>query len=135
MESRLSWRKNGASQRHYLIIPGRVIIETKTMFENLNALPPDPILGLIAAYAADPNPKKIDLGIGVYRDKHGNTPMLDCVIEAEKRLITTQTTKTYLGPPGVAGFNSAITDVIFGAFLNSDFVRVIFSPSERQKNL
>ena len=84
------------------------------MFEHLNAIPPDPILGLIAAYAADPNPKKIDLGIGVYRDEYGNTPMLDCVVEAEKILLATQTTKTYLGPPGVVGFNQAIAKVIFG---------------------
>ena len=85
------------------------------MFNHLQAIPPDPILGLIAAYAEDTNPRKIDLGIGVYRDESGDTPMLDCVIEAEKRLLTLQNTKTYLGPPGVAGFNSAITDVIFGA--------------------
>ena len=84
------------------------------MFENLNAIPPDPILGLIAAYAADPNPKKIDLGIGVYRDESGNTPILDCVVAAEKTLLNTQTTKTYLGPPGVAGFNQAIGDLILG---------------------
>jgi aspartate aminotransferase len=85
------------------------------VFNHLQAIPPDPILGLIAAYAEDTNPRKIDLGIGVYRDESGDTPMLDCVIEAEKRLLTLQNTKTYLGPPGVAGFNSAITDVIFGA--------------------
>ena len=84
------------------------------MFEKLNAIPPDPILGLIAAYAADPNPKKIDLGIGVYRDEAGNTPMLDCVVEAEKILLKTQTTKTYLGPPGVVGFNQAIGETILG---------------------
>lgn len=84
------------------------------MFEHLSAIPPDPILGLIAAYAKDSNPKKIDLGIGVYRDEHGNTPMLDCVVKAEKILLDTQTTKTYLGPPGVAGFNQAIAEVIFG---------------------
>ena len=91
------------------------------MFEHLNAIPPDPILGLITAYSADSNPDKIDLGIGVYRDEHGNTPMLNCVVEAEKTMIARQTTKTYLGPPGVAGFNSAITDVIFGA--DSDAVQ------------
>ena len=91
------------------------------MFEHLNAIPPDPILGLITAYSADSNPSKIDLGIGVYRDEHGNTPMLNCVVEAEKTMIARQTTKTYLGPPGVAGFNSAITDVIFGA--DSDAVQ------------
>ena len=84
------------------------------MFEKLNAIPPDPILGLIAAYAADPNPKRIDLGIGVYRDEAGNTPMLDCVVEAEKTLLKTQTTKTYLGPRGVVGFNQAIGELILG---------------------
>jgi len=84
------------------------------MFEYLDAIPPDPILGLIAAYAADPNPKKIDLGIGVYRDEHGNTPILDCVVKAEKILLKTQTSKTYLGPPGVAGFNQAIGDLVLG---------------------
>jgi aspartate aminotransferase len=89
------------------------------MFEHLDALPPDPILGLIAAYAADPNPKKIDLGIGVYRDEFGATPMLDCVVEAEKILLDTQTTKTYLGPPGVAGFNQAITELILGKDSNA----------------
>ena len=101
------------------------------MFENLNAIPPDPILGLIAAYAADSNPKKIDLGIGVYRDEHGNTPMLDCVVAAEKTLLATQTTKTYLGPPGVVGFNQAITRVIFGEdseALNQGRIRTVQTP-------
>ena len=85
------------------------------MFNHLDAIPADPILGLITAHAADSNPNKIDLGIGVYRDEHGATPMLNCVKQAEKTFLDIQTTKTYLGPPGVAGFNSAITDVIFGA--------------------
>ena len=84
------------------------------MFENIKALSPDPILGLIAAHAVDPNPQKIDLGIGVYRDELGNTPMLDCVVEAEKRLLATQTTKTYLGPPGVVGFNQAMQTLLLG---------------------
>ncbi len=84
------------------------------MFENLDAVPPDPILGILAAYAADTNPRKIDLGIGVYRDETGNTPMLKCVVEAEKTLIATQTTKSYLGPRGVVGFNDAMGDLIFG---------------------
>ncbi len=84
------------------------------MFEHLNAVPPDPILGILAAYAADTNPRKIDLGIGVYRDETGNTPMLKCVVEAEKTLIATQTTKSYLGPRGVVGFNDAMGELIFG---------------------
>ena len=84
------------------------------MLDRLNAVAPDPILGIIAAHAADPNPKKIDLGIGVYKDEQGNTPILDSVKKAEQILDSTETSKTYLGPPGVKGFNSAITELIFG---------------------
>jgi aspartate aminotransferase len=84
------------------------------VFQHLTAVPPDPILGLIAAHAKDTNPKKIDLGIGVYRDESGNTPILDCVVEAERTLLATQTTKTYLGPPGVVGFNQAMGELILG---------------------
>ena len=101
------------------------------MLETLAMAPPDPILGIIAAYAADPNPKKIDLGIGVYRDEQGNTPILECVKKAEQILDSTQTTKSYLGPPGVKGFNSAITELIFGkdsAVLSEDRVRTVQTP-------
>lgn len=101
------------------------------MFENLNAVPPDPILGILAAYAADTNPLKIDLGIGVYRDETGNTPMLKCVVEAEKTLIATQTTKSYLGPRGVVGFNNAMGELIFGRdsdTITQDRVRTVQTP-------
>jgi len=101
------------------------------MFDRLNAVPPDPILGIISAYAADPSTTKIDLGIGVYRDEQGNTPILECVKKAEQMLDSTQTTKSYLGPPGVAGFNSAMTRLIFGAdsaVVNEDRVRTIQTP-------
>jgi len=101
------------------------------MLDRLNAVPPDPILGIISAYAADPSPTKIDLGIGVYRDEQGNTPILDSVKKAEQILDSTETTKSYLGPPGVAGFNSAMTRLIFGAdsaVVNEDRVRTIQTP-------
>jgi aspartate aminotransferase len=86
-----------------------------TMLDRLNAIPPDPILGIIAAHAADPNPRKIDLGIGVYRDANGDTPILECVRRAEQILDSSQTSKSYLGPRGVPGFNSAISEVLFGS--------------------
>jgi len=101
------------------------------MFDRLSAVPPDPILGIISAYAADPNPNKIDLGIGVYRDEKGDTPILQCVKQAEQTLDSTETSKTYLGPPGVAGFNSAMTSLIFGedsAVMQEDRVRTIQTP-------
>lgn len=91
------------------------------MFERLNAVAADPILGIIAAHAADTNPKKIDLGIGVYKDEQGNTPILECIKKAERILVDTESSKTYLGPPGVAGFNSAMTQLIFGE--HSDVVQ------------
>jgi len=84
------------------------------MLDRLNAVAPDPILGIIAAHAADPSPQKIDLGIGVYRDETGNTPILASVRKAERILLDTQTSKSYLGPRGVPGFNSAMQDLIFG---------------------
>ena len=101
------------------------------MFENLEAIAPDPILGVLAAFLADDNPQKIDLGVGVYRDEAGDTPILECVRRAERVLLDTQTTKTYLGPAGVAGFNSAMSERLFGADsepLNSGRVRTIQTP-------
>ena len=101
------------------------------MLERLNAVPPDPILGIIAAHAADDNPNKIDLGIGVYKDEEGNTPILECVKKAEGILEKTETSKTYLGPPGVKGFNSAMSSLIFGddsAAMREGRVRTIQTP-------
>jgi len=101
------------------------------VFENLEAIAPDPILGVLAAFLADDNPQKIDLGVGVYRDEAGDTPILECVRKAERVLLDTQTTKTYLGPAGVAGFNSAMSERLFGAdseALNSGRVRTIQTP-------
>ncbi len=53
------------------------------MFSHLQPTPIDPILGLMAAYKEDPNPLKVDLGVGVYKDEQGHTAVLDCVKKAE----------------------------------------------------
>jgi aspartate aminotransferase len=84
------------------------------MFELLETLPPDPILGLMAAYREDPHPQKIDLGVGVYRDESGKTPILRAVRAAQRHHIETEETKSYIGPPGTPGFNQAIRQLIFG---------------------
>jgi aspartate aminotransferase len=101
------------------------------MLDRLKAVPPDPILGIIMAHATDTNPRKIDLGIGVYRDEHGNTPILQCVLEAERVLDSTQTSKSYLGPRGVPGFNSGMQELIFGsagAVREQNRVRTVQTP-------
>ena len=85
------------------------------MFEHLAAVVPDPILGLMAAYRADPDAHKVDLGIGVYRDEHGHTPVLEVVRRAESALIARQTTKSYIGPAGNGGFNQAMEQLVLGA--------------------
>ena len=85
------------------------------MFEHLAAVVPDPILGLMAAFRADPDPRKVDLGIGVYRDERGNTPVLETVRLAESALLARQTTKTYVGPAGNAGFNQSMEQLVLGA--------------------
>lgn len=84
------------------------------MFGNLETLPPDPILGVTAAFRRDPDPGKVDLGVGVYRDEHGNTPIPEAVREAERALIEEQATKSYVGPAGNAEFNEAMFRLALG---------------------
>ena len=85
------------------------------MFEKLELLPPDPILGLMAAYRDDPNPNKIDLGVGVYKNEQGNTPVLESVKQAEKIILDTENSKAYLAPAGSPDFTQAIQQLLFGA--------------------
>ena len=84
------------------------------MFEVLPALAPDPILGLSAAFRADPNPKKIDLGVGVYKDEQGNTPIVGAVAQAQLRLLETETSKTYITPQGVQGYIDDMLELLLG---------------------
>jgi len=85
------------------------------MFERLEPIAVDSILTLMAAYRADPDPGKVDLGIGIYRDDHGETPVLAAVQRAESALLASQTTKAYVGPTGNPGFNQAMERLVFGA--------------------
>lgn len=85
------------------------------MFETLKALNPDPILGLLAAYRLDHNPRRVDLGVGVYKDEAGHTPILDCVKQADLAHRAEETTKTYVGPAGDPDFDTGIEQLIFGA--------------------
>lgn len=85
------------------------------MFEHLETLNPDPILGLMAAYREDAHPQKIDLGVGVYRDDSGATPIMAAVNEAEQRRHDDEVTKAYIGPPGTPEFNEVARALMFGA--------------------
>lgn len=74
------------------------------MFENITAAPADPILGLADLFRADDRPGKINLGIGVYKDETGKTPVLTSVKKAEQYLLENETTKNYLGIDGIPEF-------------------------------
>jgi aspartate aminotransferase len=85
------------------------------VFEKLELISADAILGLMAAFRADPDPRKVDLGVGVFRDDRGETPVLASVRTAEQALTAEQTTKTYVGPSGNPGFNQQMEQLVFGA--------------------
>jgi aspartate aminotransferase len=98
------------------------------MFESLERLPEDAILGLMAAFRADSAPGKVDLGVGVYRDERGETPILSAVRRAEAAVLARQTTKSYVSPIGNAGFNRALEKLVLGdvhAALDAGRVRTI----------
>lgn len=84
------------------------------MFEHLKALPQDPILGLLQLYRSDSRDQKIDLGVGVYKDAQGNTPVMKAVKLAEQRLLEQEDTKSYIGPAGTEGFGRAMAGLLLG---------------------
>ncbi|MHD0453011.1 amino acid aminotransferase [Serratia nevei] len=84
------------------------------MFEKITAAPADPILGLTDIFRADARPNKINLGIGVYKDETGKTPVLTSVKKAEQYLLENETTKNYLGIEGIPAFASCTQALLFG---------------------
>ncbi len=83
------------------------------MFQQLDIAPPDSILGLTEAFRKDPNPKKINLSVGVYQDANGRTPVLQCVKEAERRLLEAEASKEYLGIEGSTEFGRFVRELLF----------------------
>ena len=85
------------------------------MFEQVSMAPADPILGLTDAFKKDTRSEKINLGVGIYKDESGQTPILATVKEAEKRLLATEKTKSYLTIEGIAAYGTAVQKLLFGA--------------------
>jgi aromatic-amino-acid transaminase len=84
-------------------------------FDAIGRVPGDPILGLMEAYAQDSNPRKFDLGVGVYKDAQGLTPIPEAVKIAEARLVESQDTKTYIGGHGNPLFGKVMNELVLGA--------------------
>jgi aspartate/tyrosine/aromatic aminotransferase len=84
------------------------------MFEAVKAAPADPILGLTDAFKADANPKKVNLGVGVYQDEAGRTPVLTSVKQAEGMLLEKQASKSYMPIDGSRDYAAAVQELLFG---------------------
>ena len=89
--------------------------ERLLLFQSLQRLGADSILGLMTQYRDDSSPEKVDLGVGVYRDLSGNTPVLHCVRRAEQTVLSTQSSKSYVGPAGREEFNAAVQELVLGS--------------------
>ncbi len=86
-----------------------------SLFSAVEMAPRDPILGLNEQFNADTNPRKVNLGVGVYFDDNGKLPLLQCVQAAEKNLMATPTARGYLPIDGIAAYDSAVKGLVFGA--------------------
>ena len=84
------------------------------MFHTLNPVPPDPLLGVTEAFRTDSSSAKLDLGVGVYRDATGQTPVMASVRMAEQRMLARQATKAYVGPAGNRPFAEALAKLTLG---------------------
>ena len=98
------------------------------MLSNLTAQPQDKILALMAAYRADPRETKIDLGVGVYKDATGATPVMRAIKSAEELLWKTQETKAYVGLAGDPEFSAAMLDLVLGGTVAADRLSAVATP-------
>ncbi|HEX5286499.1 MAG TPA: aromatic amino acid transaminase, partial [Polaromonas sp.] len=86
-----------------------------SLFTAVEMAPRDPILGLNEQFNADPNPAKVNLGVGVYYDDNGKLPLLACVQAAEKQMMETPKARGYLPIDGIAAYDAAVKSLVFGA--------------------
>ena len=86
-----------------------------SLFTAVEMAPRDPILGLNEQFAADTNPNKVNLGVGVYFDDNGKLPLLQCVQAAEKAMMDKPSARGYLPIDGIAAYDAAVKSLVFGA--------------------
>ena len=98
------------------------------MLSNLKAQPADKILALMASYREDPRPTKVDLGVGVYKNAQGVTPVMRAVKEAERRLVATQDSKSYVGLAGDPAYSDAMIGLILADSVVRDRIAAVATP-------
>jgi aspartate aminotransferase len=98
------------------------------MFENLTSAPPDPILGLTEAFRHDPNPRKINLGVGVYKTADNKTPILRAVKQAERQLLESEDSKGYLSIAGIEPLGRQVRQLLWGDRIDDDRCGTVQTP-------
>lgn len=98
------------------------------MLGNLKAQPADKILALMAKYKEDPRDAKIDLGVGVYKNAEGKTPVMRAVKEAERRLVAEQDSKSYVALAGDPAFSDAMIDLVLGDAVARNKIAAVATP-------
>ena len=98
------------------------------MLETLTSLPADKILALMAQFKEDPRTDKVDLGVGVYKDASGNTPVMRAVKEAERRILAEQTSKSYTGLAGDPAFGAAMRELVLADSVSAARVAAVATP-------
>ncbi len=86
-----------------------------SLFTNVEMAPRDPILGLNEQFGSDPNPNKVNLGVGVYYDENGKLPLLKCVMAAEQAMAEAAKPRGYLPIDGIAAYDAVVQALVFGA--------------------
>ena len=98
------------------------------MLSNLKAQPADKILALMAAYREDPRPGKVDLGVGVYKNVDGLTPVMRAVKEAERRILAEQDSKSYVGLAGDPAYSNVMIELILGESVARERIAAVATP-------
>src|SRR5262247_2235842 len=88
---------------------------TDSLLARVEMAPGDPILGVTEAFLADQNPKKVNLGVGVYYDDNGKIPLLECVRQAEIECLKNAPQRGYLPIDGLAAYDKSVQELVFGS--------------------
>jgi aromatic-amino-acid transaminase len=94
--------------------------DSGALFGAVELAPRDPILGVTEAFVADPNPRKVNLGVGIYCDDNGKVPLLDCVKRAEREITEQGLPRAYLPIDGIPAYDKAVQQLLLGS--DSDLI-------------
>src|SRR5438132_12915099 len=106
---------SGQGKMRSMNSPATPELTRSSLFASVDLAPRDPILGITEAFHADPNPNKVNLGVGVYIDDNGKVPVLECVHRAEQQMAEKNAAWNYLPIEGLKTYDTTVQELLFGA--------------------